>query len=76
MEVSENSLLNLLRHAYLLGYNEGISACAKVNHKPSVQNPPTLTETDREEYIKLLVEDQINYSHTCYGEYPCDCEDR
>jgi hypothetical protein len=64
MEVSKNSLLNMLRHAYLLGMNTFVQ----------FQKDEDGWEVDREESLASLIDDQEKYHHTCYNDYPCDCE--
>jgi hypothetical protein len=65
MEVSKNSLLNILRHAYLLGMNTANQHLKNYDE----------WEADREEAIASLVADEEKAGYTCYTDYyPCDCE--
>jgi hypothetical protein len=62
MEITEKSLRNILRHAYLCG-----------NNSKSVTFSPSGWESEREETIAELVEDQKRSGKTCYNNFPCDC---
>lgn len=64
LSIDERDLKNLLRHAYLIGYNEG---------RPG-KDIDDLVDS-REEVITELIEDFKVEGHCGYNEYPCSCSE-
>jgi hypothetical protein len=62
MEITEVSLKNMLRHAYLCGYN-------------SFKTPFDAWEAEREEVIGELINEQKEDQKTCYGDQICECKE-
>jgi hypothetical protein len=63
MEITENSLKNMLRHAYLFG----------ANTSRTLINAPDDWEKEREDDINELIADFKKDGKECYSDFPCDC---
>jgi hypothetical protein len=60
-------LKNLMRHAYLCGFNEGY-----LHPRPTTEGPDS---KEREELIQELVEEYQTEGHMGFNDYPCSCVD-
>ena len=65
MKINKRDLLNMLRHAYLMGANTGMFTKDTQSEDEFI--------VDRESAIKELIESQKQNKRTCYNEYPCNC---
>lgn len=62
VSIDERDLMNMMRHAYLVGHNEGWS-------KNDIDN----CVDSRDEFLTSLIEDFKVEGHCGYNEYPCSC---
>ena len=68
MFIDKRDLVNLMRHAYLLGTNEGIRFFRNKGVFLTVNDATNIDEKERDDYINSLIKEYERDDYMDYGE--------